>query len=132
MCRYFFNLYTTMYSQYHYIYKIGILLVVIYFWENNNITCCSYFFMAGLDEMKSGIHRVETVNAGMGLYWLLKNLFLLLLRETIHSTTARVYKIQFTGKFSIIIHSSLCILLASLIILAKSLIGKNWNVIRRK
>ena len=44
--------------------------------------------------MKSCLYPVEIANAEMGLYWLWHLLLVLLLEETVHSTTVTVCKIQ--------------------------------------
>ena len=78
-----------------YIKEIGKLQVITYERKYINIVNSYNFFFSEIEEMKSCKYRVETANAGMGLYWFWHHLFILLLEETVLFTTKTVCKVQY-------------------------------------
>ena len=56
-----------MYNLHIYLREIEKLIVTTYKGKYNNIVNSWNFFLPEFEEMKNGIYRVETANAGMGL-----------------------------------------------------------------
>ena len=63
--------------------EIEVLRVITYERKYINIVKSCSFLLSKFEELKSCIYRVETVNAGMGLYWLWLHLFIMLLEEIV-------------------------------------------------
>ena len=115
-----------------YNWHIGKLHIITCERKYINIVNSWNFLLPEFEEMKSCIYRVETANNGMGLQWFWHHLFVLLLVETVLSTTKRVCKVQYL--ISVCNHYPMLTLhIAGLPIYAgKSVIVKSWKLVRGK
>ena len=74
--------------------EIKVTLVFTYEWKNIDIVNSTIFFLSELEEMKSCIYRVETANAGIGLYWFWHHLLVMQLEEIVLFNSGRSRKMQ--------------------------------------